>query len=509
MKSRVHAALAFLAFLLPVVLCAQQVLYAPYSRNISDARFEVIGKVGNSYWVHKAKEKRKRQSGFSFEVYDSRINWLKTIPYTLSDSVFKEYFVAGNSYFDQLLFQNAGHQTSVLLRRYTPEGDTVAIRDTVASFPSHMKGDDFLLLRSQDGNKILLLGFEPIEGSPPHVHALLYNSNWDVLSHRVYKDHNLTQPFIQYDFSNHPLEDFDNSPVKLSNSGDWFMLAPGRRNAHYLLSHFNSEDSSFAYKVIQLTKHRGVQELSLSLDNEKGEAFAGILLNSSYPAIKKVRIVHYLFSHQRFAFDTTYQFSTLAAFKNKQENLFHEYFLPVPGRGFLLLKEHGRPFLSTYMREDFRKSNEEADDTVFTMNNLPPYYQKHEYTRYNQLLVRKGTYERGDLSLYYLPANKVDSCWSGLMNQEQTGELNSAELSYVFIPQEGKLVFLYNSLHQNKHATSSATTLDERGHPLDEGVVFWKRGNVLDFQKARQISARELAVPYGRNGLKGFAIIRM
>jgi hypothetical protein len=213
-----------------------------------------------------------------------------------------------------------------------------------------------------------------------------------------------------------------------------------------------------------------------------------------------VRIVHYLFSQSRFAFDTTYQFSTLAAFKNRQENLFHEYFLPVPGRGFLLLKEHGRPFLSTYMQEMQEEINK---------SNLPLYHHKHEYTRYNQLLVRKGTYERGDLSLYYLPANKADSCWSGLMNQEQTGELNSADLSYVFIPQEGKLVFLYNSLHQNNQAISSATTLDERGHPLDEGVVFWKRGNVLDFQKARQISARELAVPYGRNGLKGFAIIRM
>lgn len=286
------------------------------------------------------------------------------------------------------------------------------------------------------------------------------------------------------------------------------MLAPSRRNANYLLFHFHSPDSGFAYQEIRLTNHKGVQELALSLDNEKKEAFAGILLNSGYPAEKKVRIARYLYAQHQFVFDTTYRFSTLAALKGREETVFMEYFLTVPGRGFLLLKEYGRPFLSSYRSEEIQHQEEEELRAV-EGSRPPPYHVKNEYTRYPHLRVRKGTYERGDLGLYYLSATKGDSCWSGLLNQEQTGELNSADLSYVFVPKEGKLVFLYNNLHQSHHTTGSTTTLDGSGHLVNEGVVFWKGGIVLDFQKGRRISSRELAVPYGRTGGKGFAIIRI
>jgi hypothetical protein len=51
--------------------------------------------------------------------------------------------------------------------------------------------------------------------------------------------------------------------------------------------------------------------------------------------------------------------------------------------------------------------------------------------------------------------------------------------------------------------------LDAEGNRLNEGVVFWKPNNILDFQKAKRIAAQELAVPYQRNGLQGFVIIRL
>jgi hypothetical protein len=49
--------------------------------------------------------------------------------------------------------------------------------------------------------------------------------------------------------------------------------------------------------------------------------------------------------------------------------------------------------------------------------------------------------------------------------------------------------------------------LDHKGQAVDEGVIFWRSANVLDFQNARLINPGELFVPYDRNGLQGFAII--
>ena len=102
----------------------------------------------------------------------------------------------------------------------------------------------------------------------------------------------------------------------------------------------------------------------------------------------------------------------------------------------------------------------------------------------------------------------MDSCWSGIINKEQITELNSSFLSYVFMPVKDKLIFLYNSLFNNNRY-SSTTILDQNGNPVNEGLVFWKTNNTLLFQKARQISANELAIPYEKNMRNGFAIIRL
>jgi hypothetical protein len=74
---------------------------------------------------------------------------------------------------------------------------------------------------------------------------------------------------------------------------------------------------------------------------------------------------------------------------------------------------------------------------------------------------------------------------------------------------EGKAVFLYNDLSYNTTKHGTTTMLDQNGHALNEGVIFWRPGNILNFQKARQITSRELAVPYEGNRGLGFAIIRL
>jgi hypothetical protein len=111
--------------------------------------------------------------------------------------------------------------------------------------------------------------------------------------------------------------------------------------------------------------------------------------------------------------------------------------------------------------------------------------------------------------LFYFPSVSADSIWSGIINKEQVTELNSAYLSYLAIPYEDRLFLLYNSYFRNEEQYGSTTILDKKGNPLDEGgIVFWKLRNTLLFQRARQISANEVMIPYTRNRSEGFALIR-
>jgi hypothetical protein len=248
-----------------------------------------------------------------------------------------------------------------------------------------------------------------------------------------------------------------------------------------------------------------VEDIVLSLDNEKQEAFAGILSRVRNPAVKDVRMVHYILSEKKIDFDTSYRFNTLASNKTKGENLYEEYLLAVPGKGCMLLKEYGRPFSSKYLGEQ-----QTGEASSIANNVTAASINKNDYTRYGNLFGARNSFDRGDLSLYYFPASVDDTCWSGIINKEQMTELSSSYLSYVFLPKEEKLFFLYNSFFKNgQNQYSSTTILDQKGNALDEGVVYWSMKNTLVFQKARQISENELAIPYERNARKGFAIIRL
>jgi len=173
----------------------------------------------------------------------------------------------------------------------------------------------------------------------------------------------------------------------------------------------------------------------------------------------------------------------------------------------MFLKEFGRPNSSAFLMDEAEKADEE--DTPMPDQHVQVAFNKNEYTRSDRLSGIRSNYDRGDLSLYYFPATKTDTCWSGIINKEQTDELNSSYLSYAVMPIEDKLIFLYNSLFRNDNKYSTTTVLDIKGNPLNEGIVFWKSNNILDFQKARQITEKELAIPYQKNNGLGFAIIRL
>jgi hypothetical protein len=121
------------------------------------------------------------------------------------------------------------------------------------------------------------------------------------------------------------------------------MTVPSGTNHNFVLFHFNGLDEKFVYKEIKLSSSASAEEIILSLDNAKQEASTGILSRIRYESVKNVRIAHYLLPDHRIDFDTSFRFNTLAN-KTKNENLYEEYFMTVPNKGFMLLKEYGKPF---------------------------------------------------------------------------------------------------------------------------------------------------------------------
>ncbi len=503
-------------------LPAQRVLYSPYIDDRFMLRYEVAGKSGDFYWLQKENRRKVNKHhpdpwnymDRSFEIYDSRMNLINIVQSpAITDSTIKEYLVPGDKYFDDLLILSGPKKTWLSVMRYEPDGFRNDSK-VVSSLPFRESGSSFLLARSEDKNRILLLAFESVSGSAPRLHAVLFDQNWKQLSYTKYEHPFISQPYIQDDFTGYPMEHFSNAPVKLANNGQWLMASPSRKNNNYLLFHFCQDDNSFSFKEIVLPEASSMEDLSLSIDNDKGEAFAGILSVFRYNTLKNVQVTHYSLMEQRFDFDSSYRFNTLASGKIKDENLAKESFISVPGMGFMLLKEYGRPSAQLNLNDDYNDFQWDPD-FIFAnhiMNNSAgSYVNKHGYTRYNQLGGTKGSYERGDLSLFYFPARTHDSCWSGMLSKEQVTEFNAPYLSYVVIPLRDKLFFLYNSIIRNDAPFGNTTILDQRGNLLtdEEGITFWNFNNNLVFQQSRQISENEIAIPYERNQRKGFAIIRL
>jgi hypothetical protein len=503
-------------------LAAQSVLYSPFIDDRSTLRFAVAGKAGNYYWLQKDKRKkiikRNADQRFNeeqvFEIYDTRMNLVKTTSsFIISDSAIKEYLVPGNNFFDQLILSADSKKTTTFLRRYAANGELVNEAKIIGSFPFRETGNSFLLIRSEDKSRILLLGFEPVPSSPPRLHAMLFDQQWQQLSYLVYDHPFITQPFIQDDFISYPGENFTNIPVQLANNGQWLMASPSRTNLNFLLFHFCGGDNSFSYKEIVLPASYTTEDVALSVDNEKEEAFAGILSGFRSTTHKNVCVAHYSMAVQEFDFDSSYRFNTLPAGKIKKENLTKEVFVAVPGAGFMLLKEYGINFTDWY-NDGVYDNNQWDPDIFFTTGineNSGTAFSVSEngYTRYNTLGGIRGDKARGDLSLFYFPAHTKDSCWSGAINQAQATELNPPYLSYLVMPAKDKLFFIYNSFLRNEDQYGTSTILDPHGnlHP-EEGMVFWKFNHILSFQQSRQIETGEVAVPYQKNQRKGFAIIR-
>lgn len=514
------------------LLSAQQVSYCePYSDRFT-LRQEMLGKIGDYYWVSAITRRRPTHRDGSteernFVVYDPKMNVTNLIgdpPYAVSS--IKEYLVISDDHFDRLQLLNPDNkETEVRLQRYEPDGEMLGPDHNVAILPFAESGNSFMVVRSQDRNRILLLAFESVENSAPRLHALLFDQDWQLLSNRVYKHPNLSQPMIQDDYSAYPLEDFDNGPLKLANDGEWLMLAPSRVNHNFLLFQFLPSDTSIVCKEINLPGTASMEDVCVSIDNTNGDVVAGVLSTFHYSPLKNVETVYYSMRTKTFSFDSSYRLTTLNGRRIRNDNIVKENFVAVPGRGFLLLKEYGRPFLD----------EEEVDDDVFdqgydptllfvsndipepgsgpgpSINHLPE--PRFGYARYRST-VNPPYHDRGDLSLYFFPASRRDSTWSGMISEEQVTELNSPNLSYMVVPMQDRLVFLYNSFVHGEKIYASTTVIDPRGDLVtNEGVIFWGLKNTLNFQQARQVAPDQVVIPYdiyvngNANGKVGFAVV--
>ena len=508
------------------LLLAQRVYYCePYSDRFT-LREELTAKVGNYYWVETTSRKRTTRHSpdpydneeRTFDIYNTKMNLVNIInPVAYPGNPLKEYLVAGDDYFDQVHLLASGKKVGVWLQRYEPDGQSAETGQLVGFFPFYEPGNSFLLVRSEDRSRILLLGFESLSSSAPKVHALLFDADWQLLSSRVYKHSFITQPIIQDDFTNYPLEDFNDGPLKLANNGEWLMAAPSRTNSNYLLFHFSATDTMVACKEIQLAPFSAMEDVDLSIDNRKGEAVAGVLSTFHYQTLKCVKVAHYSMASRSFDFDSSYRLTTLGDGKVKDGNLVKEHFIAVPGRGFMLLKEYGRPFEDWYDVDEFDQGWDPS--LMFAANSIPNpgagpsvarprnSLTKEGYARYRSMKSPQD-HERGDLSLYYFPAGRKDSTWSGMISKEQITELNSPNLSYMVVPNKDNLVFLYNSFVHGENLYASSTVINGSGDLVsDAGVPFWGLKKTLNFQQSRQISPDQVVVPYDRYGRMGFVVV--
>jgi hypothetical protein len=486
----------------------------------------MLGKIGNYYWVETTNRKKAPRHNADpsaaeeryLAVYDTRMNLTSLIgDVDYPGAPIKEYLIPNEDHFDQVhLLKTDRKHVAVWLERWDPDGQPAGPGRSVGVFPFDEPGNSFMLVRSADRSKILILGFESVNSSAPRLYALLFDQNWQLLSERVFKHPFLTQPMIQDDYSGFPLEDFNSAPVKLANNGEWLMSAPSRNDNNFLLFHFNPADTAVAIKVIWLPAASSMEDVCLSIDNVRGEAVTGILSTFHYSTLKNVRVVHYSMVSHLFDFDSSYRLATLGGRKVKNENIVKESFMAVPGRGFLLMKEYGRPYENPLSEEE---AYDEGWDPalIFADNGIPDHSNgasariripdpHYGYAHY-QSAVNPTYHDRGDLSLYYFPAGRGDSCWTGMISQEQVTEMNSPNLSYAMVPIQNKLFFLYNSFVHGEKIYASTTVIDRQGEQVtDQGIPFWGLRNTLDFQQSRQMGPDQVVIPYERYDRSGTSI---
>ncbi len=500
---------------LPGKSTAQRVIYSQTIHTRGAIRLRVVGKSENSYWVEKLQKQKSKSNSVAdgddviqgLGLFDAHLNLMEEqLPVTIPETM-KQWLMTGTGSLDQIVVAHSGDQLIITCNRYRE--NQIAETKSIDSLSFLSAPSCLLLVRSEDQTKNLLIAFENTDPDITRVHAILFDADWHTLYHRIISDIQMSQPCIQDEFIGFPSESFDNLPVKLANNGEWLMAFPSRVSHNFSLFHASPDGSGFSFNEIPVSPFYKMEDVSMSIDNQKKELNLGLLSAYRNTSLKNVQVYNYSISRSQFTFDSSYHFNELHR-DLQSKNLSHESFTAIPGGGYMLLKEYGSPFEpekpdiplvnnweATYLMANYAESNTEKNE------NGKGYLLNRGLTPLS--MVRN----RGDLNIFYFPGVSKDSTWSGIISTEQQAETNNPDLSYLMMPLKNKLYLIYNSPEGFTDPIATTTTLNLRGEATGDALVFWKMDKLLNFQHARRFSQDEVAVPYRDNQQSGFAIIRL
>jgi hypothetical protein len=502
---------------LPGRLNAQQVLYAESFHARASAYFQLIGKSEPYYWV----EKLQRQKSYnhhlpqvttellSFGVLDPRLNLLGEYPATRLQGTLKQWLVCGRQGMDQMMVIHEPGKTKFICSHFQLNDIKSIQTRLIDSLPFSAEASSLLLVRSEDQSKILLLAFETTDSEPNRLHAMLFNSDWNPIYHVVLSDEQFAQPCIQDDEISFPAESFDNLPIKLADNGEWLMAGPSRISRNFSIFHAGPNGIHYYFREVPLSPFYRMEDIAMSVDNGRQEMSVGLLSAYANTTMKNVQVFNYSMQKGKFDFDSAYHFNTQYR-DTRTKNLFHESFMAVPGAGYVLMLEYGKPkesdkqpvsefnyWESTYLLTHYKEMNKDQEPV------------KNGYTLNSGLRPLPTVRNPGDLNLFYFPAVRKDSAWSGILDIEQHSDANNPFLSYLLVPTGNKLYMLYNHFDDYSEGLATTKTLNNQGQSTDEPMVFWQMDKLLNFQNARRFAANEVSVPFSEKQPTGFAVIRL
>jgi hypothetical protein len=504
-----------LSIWLPGKINAQRVIYSESINTHAPVRFQVIGKSENFYWVARLQQQKTKLQHTQerhieiqdFELFDNRLHLMSGQSPVYIPGAVKQWLMTGNQGLDQVMSIPSGNNTKIFCNRY--QSNQNADSRLIDSLPFSANASSILVVRSENQSFILLIAFENTDPESTFVHIHLFDSGWNTVYRTVISNIQFSQPCIQDDEIGFPSESFDNLPVKLANNGEWGMVFPSRISHHFSLFHACPNGQDYFFKEIAVAPFYKMEDISMSIDNDRQEMTIGLLSAYRNTSLKNVQVCNYSMREGRFDFDSSYHFNEQAR-DIRSKNLSHESFISVPQGGYMLLKEYGSSF-------EFEKPNIPLLSNWETTYLLANYSEansgekemKQGYNLNHGLRPIQEVRNKGDLNLFYFPAVSKDSTWSAVLEMEQHSETNNPDLSYLLMPAKNKLFLIYNSQDGSADPLATATTLNTHGETTGDALVFWKMDKMLNFQNARRFTADEVVVPYSNNQRPGFAIIRL
>jgi hypothetical protein len=503
-------------FLFPLGnLYAQHVIYSSSSCVKSLLRFQVIGKSEDYYWVEKLQKQKTSARRINpddpgilnFDLFNSKLELLNETRATSLPGAQKQWLLAGKKGLDQLIVSHSSGQTKITCSRFFPNEIIECRTRVIDSLPFSTSASSFLLVRSEDHSKNLLIIFENTDSEYTCLHALLFDSDWNPIYKKVISHKQFSMPCIQDEEIGFPGESFDNLPIKLANNGEWLMASPSLISRNFSLFHICPDGNKYYFREIPVSVFYKMEDISMAIDNNLQEMSVGLLSSYGKTTFKNVQVFKYSMQKGEFYFDSSYHFNAQAG-DIQNHNLTHESFISVQGGGYMYLKEYGSPYTfdkatipfltnweTAYLMADYSESGNDKNET------------KQSYLLNRGLSPVRNVHNKGDLNLFYFPAISRDSAWTGFLNMEQHTESNNPDLSYLLIPEKNKLYIIYNSVEGTDEPVATTTTLNRQGQSTGDALVFWKIEKMLNFQQSHRFSPDEVSVPY-LNNLQGFAIIR-